>query len=276
MNTSQPVNAGNPWSDGMPAWWAQAKAQARQAPPLPRMPLRVGHVVVGSVDQQVAGLLARQMPGITHGFGSLRIAAAQADATLARAARVLHDAGITLPWRDELLAVCDEHGQRYSVIERAAVRPLGIRTEAVHLVGYGAQDQVWVQQRALNKATDPGKWDTLAGGLVSAAEGDLLTAIARETWEEAGLHTTALKVRHAATFRQQRLIDQHGYLVEDLVLYEAQIPPSMTPRNQDGEVARFALLSVDKVIEMLQSGQFTLEATLMLAESFAQRNVLRA
>jgi 8-oxo-dGTP pyrophosphatase MutT (NUDIX family) len=257
-----------------PAWWALAKAQARQAPPLPRLPLRVGQAVVGSVDQHVAALLARKMPGIVHGFGSLRIDAHEADATLARAARVLHDAGMTVPWRDELLAVRDEQGRRHGLIERAAVRPLGIRTVAVYLVGYSGRDQVWVQQRALNKAINPGKWDTLASGLVSAAEDGNARALKRETWEEAGLDVDALQVRQTAMFRQQRPVDEHGYLVEDLVLHEAQIPAAMTPRNQDGEVARFALFSVEKIRQMLQNGQFTLEATLMLAESFAQRELL--
>jgi len=28
---------------------------------------------------------------------------------------------------------------------------------------------IWVQQRALDKANDPGLWDTLMGGMVSAA-----------------------------------------------------------------------------------------------------------
>ena len=73
-------------------------------------------------------------------------------------------------------------------VERGAVRPLGIATQAVHLVGHAADGRIWVQQRALNKANDPGLWDTLMGGMVSAAD-TVATALVRETWEEARVAT---------------------------------------------------------------------------------------
>jgi hypothetical protein len=62
------------------------------------------------------------------------------------------------------------------------VRPLGIATRAVHLVGVCADGSIWVQQRSEDKANNPGMWDTLMGGMVSAADG-LAEALARETWE---------------------------------------------------------------------------------------------
>ena len=33
----------------------------------------------------------------------------------------------------------------------------------MHLVGETSDGHFWVQQRALNKANDPGQWDTLMG-----------------------------------------------------------------------------------------------------------------
>jgi 8-oxo-dGTP pyrophosphatase MutT (NUDIX family) len=258
-----------------PAWLNFAWEQARSAPLVPRVPLTIGQHVVGSVEPRVGHLLAQHVPGIKHGFGLVRIEAADADATLARAAHCLENAGLTGKWRDELLAVTSDQGAYVAAVERAAVRPLGVRTVAVHLMGYDAQGNLWLQQRAHDKATDPGKWDTLVGGLVSAQEPDLLTALARETWEEAGLHTAKLNVRAAGTVRERRPLDAAGYMVEDLVLYEAVIPASMHPQNQDGEVAQFALLPPARVLEMLAAGQFTLEATLLLAESLMQRGLLR-
>ena len=50
-------------------------------------------------------------------------------------------------WRNELLSVNDASGRSVAMIERAAVRPLGIATRAVHLVGWAEQGGVWVQQR---------------------------------------------------------------------------------------------------------------------------------
>jgi 8-oxo-dGTP pyrophosphatase MutT (NUDIX family) len=262
-----------------PAWLKRAWDAARRPPLVQRLPLVIGAQVVGSVEPRVANWLAREVPDIKHGFGTLRIStgagAGEPDATLAQAARFLQSAGLAGKWRDELLAVTDDKGRRYGAVERAVVRPLGVRTVAVHLMGLDARGHVWLQQRAHDKATDPGKWDTLVGGLVSADEPDLLTALARETWEEAGLNTAKLQVRAAGTLHERRPVDDTGYLVEDLVLYEAVIPETLQPKNQDGEVAQFALLPVARVLEMLQADEFTLEATLLLAESLMQRGVLR-
>ena len=61
----------------------------------------------------------------------------------------------------------------------------------MHLSGRSPDGRTWVQQRALDKANAPGLWDTLMGGMVSAQD-TMDTALARETWEEAGLHLDAL------------------------------------------------------------------------------------
>jgi hypothetical protein len=110
--------------------------------------------------------------------------------SLNKIAVALHEAGLAGAWRDEQLAVPDQFGHRKGTVERAAVRPLGITTLAVHLVGQSLDGRFWVQQRAFDKSNDPGLWDTLMGGMVSAAD-TVETALVRETWEEAGLHTAA-------------------------------------------------------------------------------------
>jgi len=51
------------------------------------------------------------------------------------------------------------------------VRTLGIATQAVHLVGTTPGGSVWVQQRAFDKAVDPGLWDTLMAPDVLARDG---------------------------------------------------------------------------------------------------------
>jgi 8-oxo-dGTP pyrophosphatase MutT (NUDIX family) len=259
----------------LPDWLQRAVQAARQPPPVLRLPLLIGGVVVGSLESRVATWLAREVPGVAHGFGTVRIDRQQADAVLESAARFLQSAGLTGKWRDELLAVSDDRNNRVAAIERAAVRPLGIRTVAVHLVGFDARGHLWLQQRAHNKATDPSMWDTLVGGLVSADEPSLDAALARESWEEAGLQIEKLSVRAAGTIRERRPLADAGYMVEDLVLYETTLPEHIKPVNQDGEVAQFALLPVSAVLEMLRAGQFTLEATLLLGESLLQRGLLR-
>ncbi len=186
------------------------------------------------------------------------------NASLARIARWLADHGLAARWRGELLAVADEAGTPHAVIERAAVRPLGIATWAVHLVGHTADGAVWVQQRALDKATDPGRWDTLMGGQVAAGE-TIELALERETWEEAGLRLADLD----AVQRYGRLLFRRplpeGYMVERIEMVEAVVRDGHVPVNQDGEVHRFEHLAPAALRERLASGAFTLEASLVLA-----------
>ena len=193
----------------------------------------------------------------------------QSDLTtrLSQLAGVLRDAGLAGAWRNEQLAVRDEAGTQIGTIERGAVRPLGIATLAVHLVGQTADGRFWVQQRALNKPNDPGKWDTLMGGMVSA-EDTVETALARETWEEAGLHIADLKnLRYGGRQSNCRPSSDgaSSYMQEFIEWYTATLPDGMTPNNQDGEVAQFALMDEAQLLAVMQRGEFTLEAALMFA-----------
>ena len=193
--------------------------------------------------------------------------------TLEVLARQLRDLSpyVRRQWRDEALAVRNPAGEQLAVIERGAVRPLGIPTQAVHLVGRSRSGGFWVQQRALDKANDPGLWDTLMGGMVSAAD-TLQTALARETWEEAGLKLEALeslKPGGRVTLRRPTGPGTGGYMVEHIDWYQAWLPEGLEPVNQDGEVAQFALLDQVSLLSKLEQNEFTLEASLILAAVLA-------
>src|SRR4029079_6897231 len=103
-----------------------------------------------------------------------------------------------------------------SEVERSVVRVLGLSTFAVHLVGYASDGaRIWVQQRAFDKATDPGRWDTLMGGQVAAGE-TVETTLARETWEEAGLDVaTLLELDRGESLTIRRPVAE-GYMVEHI------------------------------------------------------------
>jgi 8-oxo-dGTP pyrophosphatase MutT (NUDIX family) len=156
-------------------------------------------------------------------------------------------------------------------VERAVVRPLGIATKAVHLIASAPDGRMWVQQRSLRKPNEPGRWDTLMGGMVSAAD-DLPQALARETWEEAGLRLDqlqALTYGGCVGFRRPSGGDGNeqdiGYTVEDIDWFHAVLPESVVPQNQDGEVEQFVLLERAALSSMLEQGLFTLEAALVIA-----------
>jgi 8-oxo-dGTP pyrophosphatase MutT (NUDIX family) len=164
--------------------------------------------------------------------------------------------------------VCNPAGEVVGTVERGAVRVLGVATRAVHLVGLAPDGRMWVQKRSATKPNNPGLWDTLMGGMVSAAD-SLQEALARETWEEAGLRTGALQdLRHGGHVdfsRPSREGGGAGYMVERIDWFRAQLPDGMEPCNQDGEVERFDLLPLDAVREQVGAGLFTMEAGLVIA-----------
>ena len=252
-----------------PGWWQQLAQRAAQPPPRPREGLGIGAAIVGSVEAERAARLRDQ--GLLDAHGALL---GEPDATLARIARWLHDAGLAQRWRGESMPVRDDAGSELARVERSAVRPLGIATYAAHLIGFTPQGEVWVQQRAHDKATDPGRWDTLMGGLVAAGESDA-EALERETWEEAGLRVDDLRdLRRADRVTIRRPVAE-GYMVEHIEVYEAIVPEGLVPVNQDGEVVRFERLAPAALLQRLAGDEFTLEAALMLAASLRRHGLHR-
>jgi 8-oxo-dGTP pyrophosphatase MutT (NUDIX family) len=228
---------------------------------------------VGSIEPGVAARLAR---------AGLRVAAHEAgcavappfDASLAAIAGWLHANGLSGPWRDELLPVTGRDGRVLAVVERGAVRVLGLATFAVHLSGRSAAGGFWVQQRALDKATDPGQWDTLMGGQMAAGE-SILSTLERETAEEAGLSPEDLRSLQRVDDVLVRRPVAEGFINERIAVFGATLAPSATPVNRDGEVARFECLAEGELAARLAVGAFTLEATLILGAELERRNGVR-
>ncbi len=255
-------------------WLRKQRQQLCQLPLNPRQALSVDGQVIGSIDTQFAAQLSTDLL-LQHGLtlicsDEIWALAGTEDITtrLNQLAQVMKHQGLAGAWRDEQLAVRNQQGEKIATIERGAVRPLGIATRAVHLIGVGTDGAIWVQQRADDKATNPGMWDTLMGGMVSASD-ELLDALARETWEEAGLRVAdLLNVQHGGHVDFARPCDEaegHGYMQERIDWFCAEVPAAMQPINQDGEVQRFDLIDVEMVEDWLVQGRFTPEASMMLA-----------
>ena len=251
-----------------PAWLQRLRERADTPPVRPResLFLQDGKTAIGSLEPALARRL--HDAGLLAATGAGWCVAAAVDTALAAIARWLAAEGLASRWRDELLAVTDAEGRTVGAIERAAVRPLGITTFAVHLVGCGPDGRYWLQQRALDKATDPGLWDTLMGGLVAAGESTLQT-LERETWEEAGLRLADLEaVRPLGRLTVRRPV-REGYMVEQIEMFRAVVPERLTPVNQDGEVMAFACLDAQTLCDQLAADAFTLEAALILAHALS-------
>ena len=147
---------------------------------------------------------------------------------------------------------------------------LGIVTEAVHLVAIDEEGRHWVQQRAFDKPTDPGLWDTLVGGVIPASD-TLEHALERETWEEAGLRLAQVReLRHGGRVLTQRPAGfAHGYVDEWLDWFTCTLPAGVTPSNQDGEVAEFCCMDAAEVTQRLERDEFTIDAAQVLLAAYS-------
>lgn len=192
------------------------------------------------------------------------------DGVLEQTAQLLRQANCLRGWRDELLDVLDGD-IALGVIERAAVRPLGLLTKAVHLNAWTPDGRIWIARRALSKSTDPGMWDTLVGGLAGSGE-PLESALLRECGEEAGLDAPDLTRRSPlrTILRIHRRLPE-GYQVEDVLTSTCVLAADARPANRDGEVMEIAAADVDTVVRRVAEGEFTLEAALVIIEDIMQR-----
>lgn len=253
-----------------------ARLQARAQPALPAdlVPLRIGGERVGLAQPIVAHFLAgtegfalRSRELVMVDFG---LDVAGRTARLAQAARALRDAQLLAGWRDELLSVrATPGGPVLAAIERAACRPLGIATTAVHLNAYSDDGDVVVARRAAHKAIDPGCWDNLVGGMVPHSE-TLEQALEREAWEEAGIELDRIEVHRGRAFTLLRPVPE-GVQHETIHVYDATLAPTTEPRNQDGEVDAIEVRPVAAVVDAIERDEFTLEAALATIESLTRR-----
>jgi 8-oxo-dGTP pyrophosphatase MutT (NUDIX family) len=258
-------------------WLKTLRTGAIVQPLRSRVPLWAGESVIGSVEPALLNdralhqmldvlepLLQQEHPA-ELGWRLL----GDVTTSLNQLARALYGAGLAGEWRSEQLAVHDQFDHFKGTVERAAVRSLGIATAAVHLVGQTSDGRQWVQKRSMQKSNDPGLWDTLMGGMVTAAD-TVETALERETWEEAGLKVPALQnLGYGGRITTRRpCADGHGsgYVIEDIDWYRCTVPEGVVPVNQDGEVSQFRLMTSEELVQAMQRNEFTVEAALILVE----------
>lgn len=250
-------------------------ARADVAPPEDWLPVDLGAWQIGVTSPETASFLATDEPQcvlldyrlvINEPAGGV----AARSALLNQIALRLRDAGLVRGWRHEQLDVrSPEVVAPLATIERAACRVLGIATRAVHMNGFDPRGRLVVSRRADDKPIDPGLWDNLVGGMVASGE-DELTALARETWEEAGLELAQLTLARGGLLHERRPVAE-GYMIESVQVFDTVVPDGVTPRNQDGEVAAIETREVDDVLAAIARGEFTLEAALVTLDGLARR-----
>jgi 8-oxo-dGTP pyrophosphatase MutT (NUDIX family) len=243
-----------------------------------RVPLRIAGRTVGSVAAahlRALGAWPRWLRVADVGV-DLLAAAPERDAALAEINHALRAEGLIRAWRDEPFAVPDPaSGTMLATMERAAARFWGTLTYGAHATGFvasadGRPSHLWVAQRSPHKATDPGCFDNLIGGAVPAGQTPRQTLV-REGFEEAGLGPAQVAPAWPAGVLQLERDIPEGLQHEWLYSFDLELPPGLEPRNQDGEVAGFTLMSIDEAAELAAGQAMTVDAALVTID-FLQRH----
>jgi 8-oxo-dGTP pyrophosphatase MutT (NUDIX family) len=245
-----------------------------------RVPFSVNGRAVGSVARTDLQAL-RAWPQWLQVDGSsvaLQVEPARLDAVLAQLNATLRALGLIRAWRDEPFALFDPaNGARLATIERASARFWGTLTLGAHATGYvagadGRPTHLWIAQRSLSKATDPGMFDNLVGGGVPDGQTPL-QALVREGWEEAGLQPAQMAAACAGSVLCLKRDIAEGLQHEWLHAYDLALPAGLEPSNQDGEVAGFDCLPLDRALALAAGTQMTVDAALVTLD-FALRHAL--
>lgn len=183
-----------------------------------------------------------------------------------RVARPLHDAGYFVQWRDELLSVFDlDSGKCIALAERGLFRFLGMLTTSVYAVGTRRDGRVFVSLRSRTKQVDPGLWDALAAGMISANE-SRETAVEREIAEEAGL-TCGYTIDSGWTCLKVRRTVPEGWMAEDAYVCRVVVDDDAHPKNVDGEVEEIRCVCKDELFTMIKHGQTPVDTGLVFLNS---------
>ena len=257
-----------------------AVAAARAHDPARRLPFFIDGHLVGSVAREHLAALRDWPQALRVDARAVNLVAAEATAVLAQINAALREQGLLRGWRDEPFAVFSlDDGSRQARTERAAARFWGMLTLAAHANGYvagpgGAPTHLWIAQRSLSKATDPGLFDSLVGGGVPDGQTPYETLL-REGHEEAGQDEARMRqATPGRVLRLQRDIPE-GLQLEDLHVWDLALPAGETPRNLDGEVQAFACLPLDEALALAAGSRMTVDAALVTLD-FALRHRLLA
>jgi 8-oxo-dGTP pyrophosphatase MutT (NUDIX family) len=163
-------------------------------------------------------------------------------------------------WRKE----CYEVGRSFTEpllfkMERSAAPLFGVRQYGVHINGFVRHSVqglcLWLQRRSPNKQTWPNMMDNFVGGALADGVGVLETAV-KEAAEEANVPPgLAAELQPAGSVSFLHL-SKRGIHNNTLFIYDLELPETFMPSNNDGEVAGWELVPLDRVLATISSEEF--------------------
>ncbi len=185
--------------------------------------------------------------------------------------------GRVAKWRNEFFAVAPRWGAPpVFKLDRGAVSFFGVRAYGVHLNGWRrGRDtlELWIGRRAADKKVAPNKLDNLVAGGIGHEHG-LEATLVKEADEEAALPAELARRAVAVGAVSYRMEVEYGIRQDVLFLYDLEVPKSVTPRNQDGEIVEFRLMPAHEAVERVRSTEdFKFNVNLVIID-FALRHGL--
>jgi 8-oxo-dGTP pyrophosphatase MutT (NUDIX family) len=135
---------------------------------------------------------------------------------------------------------------------------------------------MWIGRRAMSKPIGPGKLDQIVGGGVPLGY-SLAEVLVKESAEEAGMPAALAGSAHPVGAITILAEEDGGLWHETLFNYDLTLPEDFVPRNTDGEVESFELMSVAEVRQRLESSDdFLFDVVPLLADCLMRHGHLSA
>lgn len=200
-------------------------------------------------------------------------------AALQEAALALVDAGLVRKMRSEDFPVCRTWGEApVAAVNRGAVPAFGLPAFGVHLNGWTRRADgrlaLWVGVRARDKAVAPGKLDNIvAGGQPIGLS--LMENLVKEADEEASIPEAMARQATAVSAISYVMETDAGLKPDTMFCYDLEIPPDFLPVNADGETESFRLMTIDDVLDTIETtDDFKFNVNLAVIDFMMRHGVL--
>jgi len=168
-------------------------------------------------------------------------------------------------------------GPVLATLDRGALPAFGIAAAGVHLNGLVRRPDglhAWVGVRAASKPVAPGKLDNIVAGGIPAGL-DAATTLVKEAAEEASLPVALARQARPVGLIRYVMATEGGLRRDTLHCFDLELPADITPRPNDGEVARFELWPVARLFEAVRdTDAVKFNVNLVLIDLFLRQGLI--
>jgi len=181
-------------------------------------------------------------------------------------------------WRNECYSISsDSSSSPLFDLERAACPVLGVKGYGTHMNGFVNHSKLglclWIATRSQSKPTYPGMLDNMVAGGISSGY-KVTDTMVKECNEEAGIpENLARKALPVGTINYTQHIER-GVKPECQYCFDLEVPEDFQPTAVDGEVEKFELIPMQKVLELLVGGNFKPNSAAVTLDFMIRRGLL--